>query len=66
MIIKDILESGLIDDDDLIVIIQTGLFRMSRGNWYQDQILDLSEELVQAITTVDLDTGRCWVIFRRG
>lgn len=53
MTLKELIESNLIKDDE-IICIRKPLFGtvkdIRRGNWYQDQILDLMDEKIDKMT----------------
>ena len=53
MTLKELIESGLIKDDEIICIhrpMYGTLQEVRKGNWFQDQILDLMDEQIDQAT----------------
>ena len=53
MILKDLIESGLIKDDEIVCIhkpMYGTLSEIASGNWYQDQVLNLMDEKIDKLS----------------
>lgn len=67
MKLRDILDSGLVKDDDVIKLVihsEDSVLRETwRGNWYEDKILEHGDlEVIQIL----FDNEHGWQIFLRG
>lgn len=52
MTLGELIECGLIKDDDTIAVhlhLIGGLKQVRRGNWYQDQILDVMDQPIDTL-----------------
>ena len=52
MTLGELIECGLIQDDDTIAVhlhLIGGLKQVRRGNWYQDQILDVMDQPIDTL-----------------
>ncbi len=53
MLIKEIVESGLLNDDTEVWICDSERRVLAHGNWYQDNILDFHDRKIESFTWQD-------------
>ena len=65
MKLKDLIESGLVSDDDrirLYVQVDTDRKRITTGFWYNDGVLDLCENRIASMEMDTFDGTRYWAV----